>query len=75
MTNFRLHDEEMVNGPRKIAWAPFETALYIYEYVYIVPFSVYINMYILKWQHIYILLYTYMYMLPVQAENGKRKPR
>ncbi len=40
MTNFRLHDEQRVNGLRKITWAsifrfPFEKAAYaIYIYIY-----------------------------------------
>jgi hypothetical protein len=47
MTNFRLHDEQMINGLRKIAWASifhftFETAVYIYRYMY-----TYIDIYIL----------------------------
>ncbi len=67
-TNFRLHDEQTVNGLRKIAWGfvfrlkPQEIFVYIHTYIYI-----YMHICI----YIYVL-YICIYVYPEKGANGKR---
>jgi hypothetical protein len=70
MTNFRLHDEQTVNGLRKIAWA--SVFLLKRQHIYI---DVYIEIYIyisiclslsISSLYLYLYLYISIYMLPFQ---------
>jgi hypothetical protein len=86
-TNFRLHNKQMVNRLRKIAWAsvlhfPFETAAYIYIYIdkytgrYRYRFRYeYIPRYYI---YIYIYIYQYVYIMYIDGQvcwnNNRRLP-
>ncbi len=69
MTNFRLHDEQTVNGLRKIAWGSFSLwngSIYIYKYCR----YIYINVYVALLIYIHIWkMTTFICLLHIRNRN------